>query len=157
MKNIRRTSIVAAIIMIVACAVSFAQEQSDYQIAQSFSREYKALTKAIETAQTVQECAEISVNIDAMEKGYAPHKALLDKTLYPDNFQKKIEMVRGQLAYAQNKLGIIQESVAKIAALEGQVKEKTKLLGDLQKKFEAMEKEYLILYDKQQAAESSKP
>jgi hypothetical protein len=122
MKNIRRTSIVVAA-MIVACAVSFAQEQSDYQIAQSFSKEYKALTKAIEIAQTVQECAAISVNIDAMEKGYAPHKALLDKTLYPDDFQKKLEMVRGQLAYAQNKLGIIQESVAKIAALEVQVKE----------------------------------
>jgi outer membrane murein-binding lipoprotein Lpp len=110
-------------IMIVVSAVSFAQEQSDYQIAQSFSKEYKALTKAIEIAQTVQECAAISVNIDAMEKGYAPHKALLDKTLYPDDFQKKLETVRGQLAYAQNKLGIIQESVAKIAALEVQVKE----------------------------------
>ena len=122
MKTIRQTSIVAAMVLAV-CAISFAQEQSDYEIAQSFTKQYKALSKAIETAQTVQECAAISVDIDALEKGFAPHKALLDKTLYPDDFQKKMEMVHGQLAYAQTKLGIIQDAVAKIAALEIQVKE----------------------------------
>ena len=112
-----------AIAVMTVSAVSLAQEQSDYEISQSFNKSYKELSKAIETAQTVQECAEISVNIDALEKEYTPHKALLDKTLYPDDFQKKIEMVHGQLAYAQNKLGIIQESVTKIAELETQVKE----------------------------------
>ncbi len=122
MKTTRRTSIVVAMV-VAMCAISFAQEQSDYEIAQSFSKQYKALTKAIEIAQTVQECAEISVNIDAIEKEFAPHKALLDKTLYPDDFQKKMEMVHGQLAYAQTKLGIIQDAVAKIASLEIQVKE----------------------------------
>ncbi len=122
MKTLQRTSILigAALMM---CMVSFAQEQSDYEISQSFKKHYADLTKAIETAQTVQECAEISVNIDALEKEYAPHKALLDKTLYPDDFQKKLEMVHGQLAYAQNKLGIIQEAVSKIASLELQVKD----------------------------------
>ena len=104
MKTIRRTSIVVAMVLAM-CAISFAQEQSDYEIAQSFSKQYKALGKAIEIAQTVQECAAISVNIDALEKEFAPHKALLDKTLYPDDFQKKLEMVHGQLAYAQTKLG----------------------------------------------------
>jgi outer membrane murein-binding lipoprotein Lpp len=122
MKTIRRTSILVAATMMVL-ALSFAQEQSDYEIAQSFKKQYAALTKAIEAAQTVQECAEISININALEKEYTPHKALLDKTLYPDDFQKKLEMVHGQLAYAQNKLGIIQESVSKIASLESQVKE----------------------------------
>lgn len=122
MKTIRQTSIVVAIVLAM-CAISFAQEQSDYEIAQSFNKQYKALTKAIETAQTVQECAEISVNIDALEKEFAPHTALLDKTLYPDDFQKKMEMVHGQLAYAQTKLGFIQDAVAKIAALVTQVKE----------------------------------
>lgn len=108
---------------VFACAMLFAQERSDYEINQSFSKRHKALSKAIETAQTVQECAEISVNIEALEKEYAPYKTLLDKTLYPDDFQKKLEMVRAQLAYAQTKLGIIQEAVTKIAALEAQVKE----------------------------------
>ncbi len=110
-------------VIAMAWTVLFAQEQSDYEISQSFNKTYKELTKAIETAQTVQECAEISVSIDALEKEYAPHKALLDKTLYPDDFQKKLDMIHGQLAYAQNKLGIIQESVTKIAALETQVQE----------------------------------
>jgi hypothetical protein len=118
-----RQSLILAIAVMTVCAVSFAQEQSDYAIAQSFNKQYKVITAAIGTAQTVQECAEISVNIDALEKEYAPHKALLDKTLYPDDFQKKLDMVHAQLAYAQTKLGIIQDAVAKIAGLEIQVKE----------------------------------
>jgi hypothetical protein len=118
-----RQSLILAIAVMTVCAVSFAQEQSDYAIAQSFNKQYKVITAAIGTAQTVQECAEISVNIDALEKEYAPHKALLDKTLYPDDFQKKMDMVHAQLAYAQTKLGIIQDAVAKIAGLEIQVKE----------------------------------
>ncbi|MGA9407634.1 MAG: hypothetical protein WBW71_10925 [Bacteroidota bacterium] len=122
MNTIRQYMILTAVIA-MAWTVLFAQEQSDYEISQSFNKTYKELTKAIETAQTVQECAEISVSIDALEKEYAPHKALLDKTLYPDDFQKKLDMIHGQLAYAQNKLGIIQESVTKIAALETQVQE----------------------------------
>jgi hypothetical protein len=44
-----------------------------------------------------------------------------------------------------------------LMVLEGQVKEKDKLLSNLKVKFDAMEKEYLILYDKQQQSDSSKP
>lgn len=122
MKTLRRTSILLGVAVMV-WMFSFAQEQSDYEISQSFKKQYAELTKAIESAQTVQECAEISVNIDALEKEYAPHKDLLDKTLYPEDFQKKLDAVHGQLAYAQNKLGIIQEAVSKIATLELQVKD----------------------------------
>ena len=121
MKTYRTLILVAALALTSFTALS--QEQSDYEISQNFKKQYAELTKAIEAAQTVQECAEISVNIDALAKEYAPHQALLDKTLYPDDFQKKIDMIHGQLAYAQNKLGIIQEAVAKIATLETQVKE----------------------------------
>ncbi|HTX19511.1 MAG TPA: hypothetical protein VMG34_12725 [Bacteroidota bacterium] len=121
MKTYRTLIIVAALALSSLPALS--QEQSDYEISQNFKKQYAELTKGIEAAQTVQECAEISVNIDALEKEFASHKALLDKTLYPDDFQKKIDMIHGQLAYAQNKLGIIQESVTKIAALESQVKD----------------------------------
>jgi len=122
MKTLQRTLMVLGAAFMV-WMFSAAQEQSDYEISQSFKKQYAELMKAIESAQTVQECAEISVNIDALEKEYTPHKDLLDKTLYPDDFHKKLDMVHGQLAYAQNKLGIIQEAVAKIASLETQVKE----------------------------------
>ena len=139
------TTLFAAIAFFAGAA--FAQEQSDYEIAQSFVKQYKALTKAIETAQTVQECAEITVNIDLLEKENRPHKALLDKTLYPDDLDKKLEMVRGQLAYAQNKLGIIQDAVAKIASLETQVKELSSQVERLSNENGALLKEIQALRD----------
>ena len=53
MKTIRQSLILAIAVMMVS-AVSFAQEQSDYEISKSFSKSYKELSKAIEMAQTVQ-------------------------------------------------------------------------------------------------------
>jgi predicted nucleic acid-binding Zn-ribbon protein len=105
--------------MVVTFAV--AQEQSDYEVTQSFQTKYKELMASIEKAQTVQDCAAITVGIDDLEKEYKPNKALLDKALYPDDFEKTFIIIRGRLAYAQNTLGLIQDQVTRIAALEAQV------------------------------------
>lgn len=98
-----------------------AQEQSDYEVAQNFKTQYQNLMQAIDKAQTVQDCAAITVGINDLEKEYMPNKALLDKVLYPDDFDKTFIIIRGRLAYAQNALGLIQDQVTRIAALEAQV------------------------------------
>ncbi len=99
----------------------FQQEQSDYEVTQNFQTKYKELMQSIEKAQTVQDCAAIMVGIDDLEKEYKPNKALLDKALYPDDFDKTFIIIRGRLAYTQNTLGLIQDQVTRIAALEAQV------------------------------------
>ncbi len=120
MKSAR--NIFAAIIATaLLVSLTAAQEQSDYEVTQNFQKQYKELMQSIENAQTVQDCAAITVGIDNLEKVNKPNKALLDKALYPEDFDKAFMAIRGQLAYAQNKLGLIQDQVTRIAALEAQV------------------------------------
>ncbi|MDE3057579.1 MAG: hypothetical protein KGJ59_06455 [Bacteroidota bacterium] len=120
MKRIR-ISFIQLLAGVLFVTLAAAQEQSDYEVTQSFQTKYKELMQAIEKAQTVQDCASITVGIDDLEKEYRPNKTLLDKALYPDDFDKEFINVRGRLAYAQNVLGLVQEQVTRIAALEAQV------------------------------------
>ncbi|HUI31401.1 MAG TPA: hypothetical protein VLX91_14415 [Candidatus Acidoferrales bacterium] len=102
--------------------VAMAQEQSDYAIVQSFQEKYKAIREAIKEVKTVQECAEVSANIDELEKEFAADTALLNKSLYPDKYDDVVSEARVELRLNQDKLGIIESSVARITELEEQVR-----------------------------------
>jgi TolA-binding protein len=101
---------------------AMAQEQSDYAIVKSYQTKYQAIKDAIKQVQTVQQCAEVSANIDDLEKEFAADTVLLNKALYPDKYDDQITEARVELRLNQDKLGIIESSVARIAELEGQVR-----------------------------------
>ena len=88
----------------------------------SYETKYKAIKDAIKQVQTVQQCAEVSANIDGVEKEFAADTVLLNKSLYPDKYDDQITEVRVELRLNQDKLGIIESSVARIAQLEEQVR-----------------------------------
>ena len=126
MKNLTRTfgfimlSVFGAV-MILSTNV-MAQEQSDYAIVKSYQTKYQAIKDAIKQVQTVQQCAEVSADIDELEKEFAADTVLLNKALYPDKYDDQITEARVELRLNQDKLGIIESSVARIAELEGQVR-----------------------------------
>jgi len=128
MRNLTRTldfitlSIFGALMIFSSAVMVMAQERSDYEIVKSFETKYKAIKDAIKQVQTVQQCAEVSANIDELEKEFAADTALLNKALYPDKYDERIGEVRYELRHNQDQLGIIESSVARIAQLEEQVR-----------------------------------
>jgi len=65
--------------------------QSDYEITQSFKQKRKQLEEKIYGAKTLEDLNSIVADIDRLRNEYADHKKLLDKSLYPDNFDKTFE------------------------------------------------------------------
>jgi hypothetical protein len=57
----------------------------------SFKQKYKQLEEAITKAKTLEELNSIVADIDRFRNEYVEQKALLDKSLYPDNFDKAFE------------------------------------------------------------------
>jgi hypothetical protein len=65
--------------------------QSDYEIVQEFKNKYKQLEESINSANNLEELNSVVAQIDRFRIDYADKKDLLDKSLYPDNFDRVFE------------------------------------------------------------------
>jgi hypothetical protein len=65
--------------------------QSDYDLVKNFKQKYNQLEEAITKAKTLEELNSIVADIDRFRNEYVEQKVLLDKSLYPDNFDKTFE------------------------------------------------------------------
>jgi hypothetical protein len=65
--------------------------QSDYEIVQSFKQKYKQLEESINSTNNLDELNAVVAEIDRFRKDYADKKELLDKSLYPDSFDRVFE------------------------------------------------------------------
>jgi predicted nucleic acid-binding Zn-ribbon protein len=140
----RLISSLVALLVFLAVPTLRSQERSDFQTVKAFESQIKALSASIDEVQTVQECADVSLEIDRIEREFAPSKELLDKALYGDKFDERIKRLRFELSLAQEKLGVIEAQVTRIAELEEQVRvlsgeverlsgENLKLLSDVER------------------------
>ena len=112
------------LILLTIAAVSLtARQKSDRAIVDKFEKTVKVLYRAADSAKTVQECADINTSIDELQKEFADHKILLDRSLYPDDYSKSIANLKGRLLIRQKDLGVIETQITRIVELESQVRE----------------------------------
>jgi archaellum component FlaC len=112
---------------ILTLAVAFlftaasAQERSNSEVKRDFEKEYKALLKSINAAETPEAIAGVGEKVSALESEYASHREFLNKALFPDDFDESIAKLKAQFVYSEQKIKAIGESAARIAELETQV------------------------------------
>jgi hypothetical protein len=111
------------IIIIVTFASMNAQEKSDYATVQRFENMTQSIAKSIDEAKTVQECVAANTAIDALVNEFREDRDLLDKSIYPEGFDKTIFHLRGSLLVRQKDLGIIESQIVRLTELEGKVQE----------------------------------
>ncbi len=116
--------------LLIVAALAPAQQKSDYATVKRFQELTKSITKATEEAKTVQECAAVAASIDELGEEFRSEKPLLDKALYPDDFLKTFDLLRGRLMIRQKDLGVIESQFVRISELETQVRE---LSGQVEK------------------------
>ena len=65
--------------------------QSDYEVVQSFKQKYHQIQEDIKNSQSLDELNEVYNRINSLKDEYASHRELLNKSLYPDDFDKSFE------------------------------------------------------------------
>jgi hypothetical protein len=65
--------------------------QSDYEIVQSFKQKFQQLQHLIDSAKELEELNSLISDIDRFRNDYFEHKGLLDKSLYPDDFDESFD------------------------------------------------------------------
>jgi peptidoglycan hydrolase CwlO-like protein len=100
--------------------------QSDYEIVQNFKTLYQEIEKNIKIASSLNELNAIVAKIDKFKQEYAEHKGLLDKGLYPDNYDKSIENLNTAYLLRQGDFTTIDVLQTEVVVLEQQVEDLNK-------------------------------
>ncbi len=107
------------LISILFCNLSFAQQ--DYQVVQDFKAKQQQIDQSITNAQSIDELNQIQAKIDQLKNDFASHKDLLDKSLYPDDFNGSIEKLNNELQLRKGDFGQITNLQTQVSDLKAQI------------------------------------
>ena len=95
--------------------------QQDYQIVQNFKTKQKEILQSIKNAKTSDDLTEIQNQINQLQNDFASHKDLLDKSLYPDDFNGSIDKLNNELQSRKDNMGQITNLQSQISDLKVQI------------------------------------
>jgi len=119
MKKINFIYLLAFSILLALNSSLFAQ--TDYEIVQSFKTKHQQIEEAIKNATSLDELDQISNQIDGFRQDFLNNKALLDKGLYPNNFDTSIESLRNALTLRRGDFTQIDVLKTEVTELQTQV------------------------------------
>ena len=95
--------------------------QSDHEIVEGFKSKQKEIEQQIKNAKTLDELNAIAAKLEELKKDYSPHKDLLDKSLYPDNFDKTMQNLNLSFITRNNDFVQIDVLTTEVGELKNQV------------------------------------
>jgi hypothetical protein len=95
--------------------------QSDFEKVKNFETRYKQLNDAIKNAASLDECSAISENIAQLKSDFTPYKTLLDKSMYPDNFDASFAKIERALEVRKSDFTQIVELKTEVGTLKDKV------------------------------------
>ena len=119
MKN---TYLINYIVMLMLFGfISLLFAQSDREIVDNFNKEYSEIEQTIKNATSLEELSVVITKINNLKQDYAPHKELLDRSLYPDKYDKSIEKLNKAYLLRQGDFATIDVLQTEVGELRQQV------------------------------------
>ena len=95
--------------------------QSDREIVDNFNKEYSEIEQTIRNATSLEDLNVVVTKINNLKLNYAQHKELLDKSLYPDKYDKSIEKLNKAYLLRQGDFATIDVLQTEVGELRQQV------------------------------------
>ncbi len=111
--------ILSALILFVAITISYAQ--SDYEKMQNYKNQYRQIEDAIKNASSLIDVKEVGYQIEKLKSDFSDSKPLLDKALYPDNFESSISKIENSLEMRESDFTQITELSTQVETLQTHV------------------------------------
>lgn len=125
--------------LLILFIVSNLTAQSDYEIVQSFKNRYNQFEQQIKNAVTVEELNLITGDIERFKNEFSTYKDLLDKSLYPDNFEKAFEKLGNSLILRKTDFKQIETLQTEVVELRSEVDELNKKNAELLNQIQLLE------------------
>lgn len=131
MKMFNMMKFVFAVALLGFIFSSAVNAQSDREKTDKFKSGVQKIADAIKNAKDVNECASIETQIEKLRTDSQADKALLDKSLYPDDFSSSIEKLSTALTLRKGDFTQIKELKTEVVGLKDQVTDLNKKNFDL--------------------------
>jgi hypothetical protein len=117
----KTNKILPAVLLLLFLGFNISYSQSDLEIVNGFKSKQKEIEQQIKNAKTLDELNSVVAKLDELKKDYLPHKALLDNSLYPDNFDKVIQNLNLSFVTRNNDFVQIDVLTTQVGELKQQV------------------------------------
>ncbi|MCP5062905.1 MAG: hypothetical protein GY936_10620 [Ignavibacteriae bacterium] len=125
-------------IFFVFIFLSVSLAQSDFRVTQEFKSKQRSFEIAIEYAKSISELEKIKREISEFRSEYRGSKDLLNKALYPENFESSFKILAKKIRYTNKKLTEITTLARNVSKLEQDNVSLTGQLADLTKEVSAL-------------------
>jgi hypothetical protein len=95
--------------------------QSDLEIVDNFKKECASIESTIKNATSLDDLKNVSAEISSLKENYVKHKELLDKSLYPDNYQTSVDKLSKDYLLRQGDFTTIDVLQTEVSSLNEQV------------------------------------
>ncbi|GMU95746.1 hypothetical protein [Ignavibacterium album] len=113
--------------------------QSDYEIVQNFKNRYQQFEQQIKNAVSVEELNALTGEIERFKNEFSTYKELLDKSLYPDNFEKSFDKLGNSLVLRRTDFTQIETLQTEVITLRTEVDELNKKNAELLNQIQILE------------------
>ncbi len=100
---------------------SFVAAQSDYLTVQNFKKESHEIELSIKNVSSINEFDLIEEKIQSLKNNYAASKPLLDKALYPENFQVTFDKIESEFESKKKDFSRITTLTSQVESLQTEV------------------------------------
>lgn len=113
--------------------------QSDYEIVQNFKNKYQQFEQQIKNAVTLEELNVLTGEIERFKNEFSTYKDLLDKSLYPDNFEKSFDKLGNALVLRKTDFTQIETLQTEVITLRTEVDDLNKKNAELLNQIQILE------------------
>ncbi len=113
--------------------------QSDYNIVQGFKQKYNQIEEDIKTPQSLDDLDAIYDRINSLRDEFASHRELLDKSLYPDDFNKSFNKLMNMYNTRRNDFTQIDVLQTQVTSLQEQLDSLNRHNADLLNRVQVLE------------------
>jgi len=105
--------------------------QSDYEIVQSFKNRIPEIEAKVKDAASLEDLQNASNEIEKLKNDFEIHKELLDRSLYPENFQKVINNLNNSVVLRKGDFTQIEELQTEVVTLRSEIDQLNKRNSEL--------------------------
>ena len=100
--------------------------QSDYEKVEAFKKEVEHIKLKISNADSLGECKALSDSITILHDKYVSEKELLDKSIYPGDFESTIGQLEDALKLRSSDFSVITDLTEEVSSMKGQIEDLTR-------------------------------